>query len=483
MNRVNLKKHAFIIVFLLFYFFIIFYKLTSHPTPFYDWDESIYIQVGKEMIQNKTIIPTWQGTYWLEKPPLIPFIYGLVTVFTTNPEVSTRLLNLLFSVIALLLIYTWVLKISNNKIVALLTVVFTSFNPIFLQRSHVVNTDVFLLIGWLGYILFFRNFWLGLFFLFLGVFSKSLLGFYPAVMIFCLELFRLLRNIKNRKESIHTIKIIFVQTLILSFYYILMFYFFKNSFLQIHFTDHLFRRITSSIESHFGKRTFYIDILIEQYSFGLLLACISIFILFKKRIKKTISDFDLLTSFFILPFFIFLNVTKTKITWYLYPVIPQIAFLLSYIIVLFRSRITQVALTLLCIVYIFYQSIVVNQFFNSYYSQVNEYHFVIKQAKQSCSELFVLVDPIDRKTYETLQSMNLLVSTSKWYSSKPSIVYYFGKSVTFLYYPDELKKEMISAKKTSCFMINQQDTSYLEPYSKLKLLVQKKEVLLFINNR
>lgn len=78
-----MKKHLPVVVFLSIFFVLIAVKLILKPTPFFDWDESLYIQTGKEMIeQNKFLMPVWQGNYWLDKPPLIPLIYGLIAKLT-----------------------------------------------------------------------------------------------------------------------------------------------------------------------------------------------------------------------------------------------------------------------------------------------------------------------------------------------------------------------------------------------------------------
>ncbi len=101
-----MKKHLSIIFFLFFYFAITSFKLISHPTPFYDWDEAIYAQVGREMVQKKSLIPLWQGQNWLDKPPLTPLIYGLVAALSPfAPEISTRLFTLILSIAVLILVY------------------------------------------------------------------------------------------------------------------------------------------------------------------------------------------------------------------------------------------------------------------------------------------------------------------------------------------------------------------------------------------
>ena len=107
-----MKKHWPLVLFLIFYFSIIAFKLISHPTPFFDWDESLYIQTGKEMIeQSKFLMPVWQGAYWLDKPPLIPLIYGLITklTFFSTPEITTRIFSLIISIIILGFIYVFLI--------------------------------------------------------------------------------------------------------------------------------------------------------------------------------------------------------------------------------------------------------------------------------------------------------------------------------------------------------------------------------------
>src|SRR3989304_7357552 len=97
-----MKRHWLIIVFLISYFFLISFKLISHPTPFFDWDETIYAQVGREMIREKSLIPLWQNNYWLDKPPLVPLVYGIVgVVFPGSPELSMRIFTLVLTIFVL----------------------------------------------------------------------------------------------------------------------------------------------------------------------------------------------------------------------------------------------------------------------------------------------------------------------------------------------------------------------------------------------
>ena len=59
--KLKIISHFLIITFLILYFSIIAYKLILHPTPFYDWDEAINVQVAKETIEKFSLVPLWQG--------------------------------------------------------------------------------------------------------------------------------------------------------------------------------------------------------------------------------------------------------------------------------------------------------------------------------------------------------------------------------------------------------------------------------------
>src|SRR3989344_4567770 len=134
-----IKQHLSLVVFLTCYFLIISYKLIINPTPFYDWDESINAQVAKEMIENKSLVPLWQGKYWLDKPPLPFLFFGIVMKLTpfVQPEISLRLTSLFLSLVALVFVYLIYLKVETSRrdvstgMIAFLSVVITAFTPIF----------------------------------------------------------------------------------------------------------------------------------------------------------------------------------------------------------------------------------------------------------------------------------------------------------------------------------------------------------------
>ena len=460
-----MKKHWPIVIFLSIFFVLIASKLIFSSAPFFDWDESLYVQTGKEMIeQSKFLMPVWQGAYWLDKPPLIPLIYGLIVklTFFSTPEITTRLFSLFISIVILSFIYVFYNRVFKNRWLATLTVAITAFTPLFLQRAQTVNLDIFILLGWLGYILFFNNFFAGLFFLFIAVMGKSLIGFYPVVLIFIYYLYKYFKKEIKRKELKETIKKILLQSFILSLWFVTMFVTFGKAFFWQHIIESHFRRVTSSIEFHFGQRTFYVTLALEQMGYFFYLAIIGGVITLINFLKNKISLKEVFFSFYLLPWFIFLNLTKTKIFWYLYPVVPQFAFLAVTWIKQIKKKPLTIFLGLLLTATLFYQSIKQNVL-ATVYSKPESYYYLSLYAKNNCQSLDLLINKTSRESFATLDKLGLLITTTKWWGDHPSMVYYFGKKINFYY---DTKKFDQSFQNNGCFVIDKNDANYLT--SKIK---------------
>ena len=454
-----MKKHWPVILFLVLYFLITSYKLISHPTPFYDWDESIYAQVGREMVRQHSLVPLWQGQYWLDKPPLTPLVYGIVETFTpAAPEISTREFTLILSIAVLALTYVFYYRLVKNTAIPLLTVIITAFTPVFLQRAQVLNVDVFLMLGWIGYLVFYDNFWLSLLFLATGVLSKSLLGLYPLIGMLAVETIQLyLKKIKTNDYKKRLTSML-VQLIVLSFWYLTMLAVFRFAFIKNQFLEAMFKRVTSSIESHFGKRTFYITTLFDQIKIFFILSVIGLVMVIRENLSVK-NWRQLVLLLFFVPWFLFLNVTKTKIAWYIYPVIPQFAFLGVYLLIYFKKfRMITILITIVISLVILNQAFRQDNFLTTYYSSYDQYYRLAVYAGKNCGQLEVLVDPATRQTYDTLNRMNLTISTTKWWGNHPAIVYYSGKKVDFVYDKNYFIGALNTFNQNECVVINNQDS-------------------------
>jgi|GEM_PF-666755 len=488
-----LSEHFLIVIFLVFFASITTYKFIVHPTPFYDWDEGIYAQVGREMMQKPSLVPLWQNQVWLDKPPLVPLFYGLVGLLPIKPEYSLRFATLGLTIFALALVYIFYYRLIKKPEIPFLTVAVTALVPLFVQRAQVLNVDVFLLIGWYGYLVFFPKFWSSLGFLLIGVLSKSTLGFYPAVvLLFYYVVTSYLRkqgsridvnyidsrlrgndhkNYGNEGKSYKSdIGKIIIQILICSLWFMIMIIVYRNDFLRTHFVESQFKRVTASIESHFGQRMFYFDEIFNQLGvlkWFLPVGLLSLIISCLKSRNRNFF-FSLLIFF---PWFLFLNLTKTKIAWYLYVIIPQFALIVVYPFqIAIKSRLLTNVLLIIIIIIVAKIVVIDNRFFTTFYSQTDENYETAIYAKRQCDRLGYLVSDNTRSTYATLKSMNLVITSTRWWGDHPSMVYYFGKKVDFIYSLSELRGYLPSMKINDCIAFDQSDSKYFNTNQTLSSL-------------
>ncbi len=474
-----IKKNYPFVIFSLIYFIALAWKIIFKVTPFFDWDESLYVQTGKEMFGHKYFLaPVWQGVPWLDKPPLVPLIYGLVMkiFFFIQPEISTRLFTLCVALLVLYFIYKLYFKALAETWIATMAVAATACAPIFFQRVQVVNLDLYLLLGWVGFVVYFENFFLSTLFLFIATMSKSLIGFYPVAMVFVYHLYLLIIKKENRKNFGFVIKKIFLQSLICSLWFILMLFLYKGQFFKQHIIESHFRRVTSSIEFHFGQRTYYLELAKQQFGFLSLTALIGLLTITVRFFRKKIDAEKLFYSLYLLPWFIFLNLTKTKIFWYFFSAAPAIAFLAVYPVSLFKKNRKIYSIVALFIALIVFWNTSVNDLYGTVFSKYEDYYYLSLYAKDRCSDMSVLLNKESRNSFATLDKMGLLITTTKWWGNHPSIVYYFGKKVNYLYDLNSFSKLISSAKKENCFVVENGDISLT---SKLMLIKKFGNYLLY----
>src|SRR3989344_3667176 len=466
-----LEMHSGLFLFLCLYIVLVGYKLIFHTQPFYDWDESLYVQSGKEMFERKFFLfPVWQGEPWLDKPPLVPFLYGLIMrlFFFTSPEVSTRLFTLAVASVVLFFVYILYLRVVGRRLFAFLAVVLTTFTPIFLQRTQMVNLDIFLLLGWLGYIIFFNRFWASLLFGAIAILSKSLIGFYPLAMMSLFYLYLFFRKKIKMPELQKNMMKIVLHGLMLSLWFVAMLILYKKAFFMQHIIESHFKRVSSSIEFHFGKRTFYIDLIRAQFGIFFWVSIVGFFLFAVKYFK---NEKKLFWGLYLLPWFLFLNLTKTKIFWYIIPAIPQFAFLSIFpITILSKKRLAYMVVGVIVCIYIIYRAFIPDAFFSTFYSKREHYYDLALFAREKCDTLSLLLSTDVRESFATLESMGLLITTSKWWGDHPSIVYYFGKRVNFIYDMDVFKEKVGSLRINECLVVYEENYKTNPEVKNTKLL-------------
>lgn len=75
-------------------------------TPLADWDESIYARIGFELATNPSLETRYNGAAWLEKPPLVNYLLGLVAASAGQSAFWLRVTGTIFATAVLIITFT-----------------------------------------------------------------------------------------------------------------------------------------------------------------------------------------------------------------------------------------------------------------------------------------------------------------------------------------------------------------------------------------
>ena len=434
-----MKKILIISTFLLILIGLLIRNYHYHQVLFLDWDEGIYAQIAHEIIKNKTLITTFNNQLWLNKPPLSHLLTAFSFLIFQESEFYSRLVMVFLSFILLILLFFLTQKLFKKEIASLISVLVVSATPIFLERATMLNSDLLVAISWLGYFLFWEKYWLKLFFLTIGVWSKSVLGFYPLIF----EVVYYLINVDKLKTKINwkNLLLLILFLLIPSLWYLFLYFRFGNEFINDHFLSQIFKRLYFPIELHFGNKFFYFNYLFEKLTF------INFFIIFgyfhflihwEKELK---NQRRLLIFLSPLPFLALLTIAKTKIDWYVIIFLPLLTIPISYLYTRSQSVFIK-NLVFLSSVFFF----IVNFFPQTYFFQINyqkpeKLALALCLRKESFKKLGFLVDDQERRNRQFLEATHYETNSSFYYGGSLSFVYYLNKPVEFFYQPEQFVNE------------------------------------------
>ncbi len=446
------------IVFLFIFLGLLVRTFLFRSVLFFDWDEGIYAQIAQEIIKNKSLVATFNGQIWLDKPPLANALIAMMFSIFGRPELSGRLLITIFSITLLVLLYFLAKKVVNvllktrlNKMPAwerqltyLLPVFFLSSSSLYIERSTILNTDIMLAVGWVGYFLFVNNFSLKLLFLNIGVLNKSLLGFYPALF----ELLTITRKSLNKKA----IGKAFILVAVSSLWYIYGYLKFGNEFFTIHFYKQMIKRLAVPIELHFGDKFYYLQNLwgfIGPLIFIVALAYLIIANdilreIFKKKFEiiKTKRWWSYLILLSPLPFFLFLTVGRSKLFWYLTMILPFFALICSYLYARISNKFIRWALAAFIVVFFIYKFVPSTYLLTQKYSPPDRLILAQCLSKQPGTKLSFLVNEDERKIQNFLEAAHYETNSSFLYGGSPSFVYYVKKHVDYFYNIDAFSQNL-----------------------------------------
>ena len=426
--------------------------LLAH-VPFQDWDSGIYAQVAREMLRNTSLITTFNDQLWLNKPPLVHALVALVFAIFGESEFWARMLMVVLAMILLVLLYLLAKKVATilfekeiKKVppwavegVYLIPVVGVATSSLFIDRTTILNTDIILGIAWLGYFYWHKSFAAKLFFLCLGVWSKSFTGYYPLILDVLLFVPRRDLTVQNMARYV-------VLLVVASLWHIWAYLSFGDFFVQAHVKDQVLKRVVEPIELHYGSKLYYVDLLWNNIALIPLFLTFSIWALYDKargNIQHILSNERLRYAYAVIlspvPFFALLMVMKSKIPWYLVTVLPLFYLTSGFVLFLMDRRIQQKLILTFVGLFALVAMLPDTIFLKTPQTPRETITIANCIAANSAtnSRLYRMVDLSERQVRNTLEANQLTTETSFLYGGSPSFVFYLRRPVYFSYDPSE----------------------------------------------
>jgi len=425
---------------------------------FYDWDESMYAQIAREMIKSKSLITTFNGEIWFDKPPLAHLVIAIIFMLFGESEFYSRLLFVFLSITLLVFVYLLTKKvieeifqkeIKNNKkfinqITYLLPVFVISSANIFIDRATLLNTDTIIAVTWVGYLLFIDNYKIKGIMLVIGVWSKSVFGYYPLII----DIFRLRRRNITFKNVVKYVGLFAISSL----WYLYGFLYSGSYFLDAHFLGQVLKRVGTPIELHDGGKYYYfiylwkdIGILNILIFLGFVLIGLDVLKnlkakkLFFLKSSKFINYLILLSS---IPFLVLLTFSKTKIYWYIEIILPLLSLPIAYLFISAKNRVIKFIIASVVIVFFLISFVSQTYLLQIKYTLNERQSMALCSNKLSGSVIGVLVDEEERKVQNVLLAAHYDTPSSFYYGGSPSYVYYVQKRVKFFYNVEEFEKNL-----------------------------------------
>ncbi|GIW63066.1 MAG: hypothetical protein KatS3mg091_531 [Patescibacteria group bacterium] len=465
-NKNKSNKYVVILIFLFITLGLIIRLIKFRQQPFYDWDEALYGQVAREMLVNKTLNTTFNSNPWLDKPPLSYLMISVVFSIFNENEAVARSLFAIFAIALLFLIYLLTKKIirafykkSDDINLIIIPILITSASKLFIDKATTLNTDIIISVSILGYFAFYKNKLIKTLFLILGVWTKSVIGFFPLII----EPFLIIKSSKNMRSFINKTLFLLFQLGIACLWYFYAYLQYGDYFIKAHFYSQIYKRIILPIELHFGDKWFYFKVLGIDLSWLILAIILGLMILiknlvldlYKNRVLILKSDRFILYIVLLSPLLLLFiyTIVKTKLDWYLIYIIPIISIYPIFLLSNLKSYIRKIAIFLIIGYSIFKFS--TNTYVVKPQINIDEKIILAKCLNQkNIDKLSFLADEEQRTIKNVLEAAKLQTESSFLYSGSPSFVFYLNKPIQTYYSTQEFVKNY---KNSSSFVISKQD--------------------------
>jgi 4-amino-4-deoxy-L-arabinose transferase-like glycosyltransferase len=328
MRNISLRNIVTIGIFL-FSIFILFYNLGGVYLE--NWDEAMYVLMSQTAIQKGDYLALeyQNAIHWCKTPfPLYPMIVSF-KLFGIN-EFSARLSSSLFGIGILFLIFI-IAKQYYGQWTAIFAVLITATIHQFifyhgLKTANVDSITLFFLVSTICCWLLLKKYdhkiiltcaCLGLTFLCKG----------PIIIIpLCVISFSLIVEKPFEKSFLKPLFVgVVVSSIIVLPWYIYMYYVYGNEFIKGHILYNFMDRYFEGIEGHKKEGWYYIKNLIDSRQFIWFgTAFVSfLYFLIKFLRERRLIEFVLIS--WVLVTFVIVNISQTKLWWYMFPIYPPLA--------------------------------------------------------------------------------------------------------------------------------------------------------------
>lgn len=324
-----MKKHALLIILILLFGFLFFYRLDWNTLV--SWDEAWYGTIARNMLKSGDWMRmVWKGQAYFDHPPMGFWLMAIsYKIFGIN-EFSTRLPSALLGLFSILLIYKTGIELFGKKIIGFAAGLVLGTSAWYIVRVRSGNLDsLFVFFYILTVYLSFKsskNF--RLFPLTMAAFgglilSKTLVGFSAAILIFYWNFTKIFQSRKN--FTMFLLGLLTTALIVLPWYYI------NNKeniyFIQQHFINIGIRKRTSIFDYlrlDYKLPLFYLHMGVRKWYYLWLVATAFLAITFK-FLKKQFFFLFLWNTIILYPF---LTTSQTQI-WHLIPVYLPMALLIA----------------------------------------------------------------------------------------------------------------------------------------------------------
>jgi 4-amino-4-deoxy-L-arabinose transferase-like glycosyltransferase len=242
--------------------FIFFWRLGA--TSLDDWDEAIYAQVAREMVQNGDWITLhWGGEVWFEKPPLLIWATAFLFSIFGVSEFWARAASAFSGVGVIVLVYLIGKRLYRSAAIGFLAAIILLTVPHFVHLARFGTTDVmltmFIFLAIYGYLRARENvhWWWYLVWLAcaLAILTKSAAGIVaPAAVVIALVLERELVTASRHPPFWGGI---LVASVLVLGWHLGMYGMHGQAFTDVYLGRHVMERATAAIHGHIGDRHFY----------------------------------------------------------------------------------------------------------------------------------------------------------------------------------------------------------------------------------